>query len=128
MAGRKNNFDFIFHFEQKNVKVEFKYWASEISDCPQFLSVSSNNFNNSNYAEFFYDNYLRQIINCYESIFNKPLLIPSKGYYLKNIYKNHVPNPFFILLKNGEDNPKFKKEKNDLVIKSIDDFLKNHFD
>ena len=129
MAGRKNNYDFIFQFTSGNVKVEFKYGAQEISDCPQFLSVSSNNFispGSPDYAEFFYDNYIPKIIESYESIFNEPLLIPSKGYYMKNIYKNEVPNPFFIQLKNGEENPEFKKIKNELTSNSIDDFLKNH--
>jgi hypothetical protein len=66
MAGRKNNYDFIFHFELENIKVEFKFGASEISDCPQFLSVSSNNFVKlTDYAEFFYDNYLSSIIDKY---------------------------------------------------------------
>lgn len=129
MAGRKNNYDFIFQFTSGNVKVEFKYGAQEISDCPQFLSVSSNNFitpGSPDYAEFFYDNYIPKIIESYESIFNEPLLIPSKGYYMKNIYKDKVPNPFFIQLKNGEENPEFKKIKNELTTKSIDDFLTNH--
>ena len=129
MAGRKNNYDFIFQFTCGNVKVEFKYGAQEISDCPQFLSVSSNNFitpGSPDYAEFFYDNYIPKIIESYESIFDEPLLIPSKGYYMKNIYKDKVPNPFFIQLKNGEENPEFKKIKNELTTKSIDDFLTNH--
>ena len=129
MAGRKNNYDFIFQFTGGNVKVEFKYGAQEISDCPQFLSVSSNNFitpGSPDYADFFYDNYIPKIIESYESIFDEPLLIPSKGYYMKNIYKDKVPNPFFIQLKNGEENPEFKKIKNELTTKSIDDFLTNH--
>ena len=129
MAGRKNNYDFIFQFTCGNVKVEFKYGAQEISDCPQFLSVSSNNFitpGSPDYADFFYDNYIPKIIESYESIFDEPLLIPSKGYYMKNIYKDKVPNPFFIQLKNGEENPEFKKIKNELTTKSIDDFLTNH--
>ena len=67
-----------------------------------------------------------KIIESYESIFDEPLLIPSKGYYMKNIYKDKVPNPFFIQLKNGEENPEFKKIKNELTTKSIDDFLTNH--
>jgi len=129
MAGRKNNYDFIFQFINGNVKVEFKYGAQEISDCPQFLSVSSNNFitpGSPDYAEFFYDNYIPKIIESYESIFKEPLLIPSKGYYMKNIYKNEVPNPFFIQLKNGEENLEFKKIKNELTSNSVNDFLKNH--
>jgi hypothetical protein len=71
-------------------------------------------------------NYIPKIIESYESIFDEPLLIPSKGYYMKNIYKDKVPNPFFIQLKNGEENPEFKKIKNELTTKSIDDFLTNH--
>ena len=112
-SGRKYNYDFLFIFEKEEVKIEFKNGVSSITEYPEILSVSSNKFvSGLTYAERFYDFYL-------SSLTNEEL--PTKDFYLKNIYKNKVNHPFFIHLKEVDN---FKIT----VDESIDDYLVNYLE
>jgi hypothetical protein len=123
-AGRTNNFDFLVTYYYKNkkvysVKIEFKHNSKTIEKCPQFLSMSSNNFSRQSYAEYFFDNYVEEICAIYE------IKIPNKEEYLKNIYSTKYKSlPFFQYLYKNEKNSidKFNK-KGKLVKKSIRKFL-----
>ena len=113
-AGRNFNYDFLFKFENVNsFKVEFKYGVKSITEYPEILSVSSNNFiKGLSYPERFYDFYLSSLTD-HE--------LPTKEFYLKNIHKNVVNHPFFIHLKKIDN---FKVT----VDESIDDYLQNFLD
>ena len=109
-AGRQFNYDFLFVFDDKELKIEFKFGVETISKYPEILSVASNTFTTGlSYAEYFYDQYLTALTD---------LEPPSKEFYLKNIHKHKVDNPFFIELKKIT-NAKIT------VDESIDDFLVN---
>jgi len=109
-AGRKFNYDFLFVFDNTELKIEFKNNVKLIDEYPEILSVSSNNFvTGITYAEFFYDNYLN-LLSDQE--------LPTKDFYLKNIHKNKVNHPFFIKLKEIDT---FKV----IVDESIDNYLQN---
>ena len=90
-AGRSNNYDFdisIYHndtlLEEK--KVEFKYNAKNISDCPQWVSpMNPSQYLNNNYEEFYYNNYLPSI---YQEL---DITIPDKSVYLLEINKPEPP-------------------------------------
>ena len=124
MAGRKYNFDFliIFYYNDKKINsfnIEFKHNSKKIEKCPQFLSMSSNNFSKQSYVEYFFDNYIEEISSIYE------IKMPNKDKYLKNIYSsNYKSLPFFEYLYKNEKNSidKFNK-KGELVQKSIRNFL-----
>jgi hypothetical protein len=97
-AGRNFNYDFdiIYNFlkeEKDNVKdnlkvevtetkiikkVEFKFNCCKIDECPQFISISSKF--NTDYAEYFYENYIEQISKLYQTDIKI-----SKEEYLKSV-------------------------------------------
>lgn len=109
-AGRKFNYDFLFN---NHIKVEFKNGVKTITEYPEILSVSSNNFvKGMTYPELFYDFYLSALTN-HE--------LPTKEYYLKNIHKNVVNHPFFIHLK--EVDTSLVSPFKITVDESIDDYL-----
>ena len=109
-AGRKFNYDFLFVFENEQVKVEFKNGVSKISEYPELLSVSSTTLvKGTTYPERFYDFYLSSLTE-HE--------LPTREFYLKNIHKDRVNHPFFIHLKEKDN---FKVT----VDESIDDYLEN---
>lgn len=96
-AGRKHNYDFdlkikYFHIVENDkvendieFKIEFKYGATCVSDCPQFSSPSNpSRFLNRNYEEFHYDEILPKI----SELANLPL--PDREIYLKSIHNNIV--------------------------------------
>lgn len=112
-AGRNFNYDFVFLFEEHEVKIEFKNGVKSIDKYPEILSVSSDNFiKGISYPERFYDFYLSSITDDE---------LPTKEFYLKNIHKNQVNHPFFINLKKVDN---FKVT----VDESIDDYLQNFLD
>lgn len=127
-AGRINNYDYMLEFINsdnsviKKVYLEFKYNCAKLNDYPQFLSKSANSFiKETDYASFFYNNYLSEIAELYS------LEIPDKINYLKYVYNsNYNKHTFFKKLK--EDEEKFKKQKKDIVIKSIKDYLENNLE
>ncbi len=109
-AGRTFNYDFVFVFKNESVKIEFKCNVDSISKYPEILSVASNAFTkNISYPEYFYDMYLTALTD---------LQLPSKEFYLKNIHKHKVNDPFFVELKKIT-NAKIT------VDESIDDYLTN---
>ena len=67
IAGRKNNdFNITYQNYQTNqnmtIKKEFKYNASEIHDCPQWVSpMHPSKFMTKNFEEYHYDNHLESI-------------------------------------------------------------------
>ena len=88
-GGRKFNYDFEIKFLQngnitKTEKIEFKYNASSVEDCPQFASPMklSQYMDGIPYEEFFYNNYLGSICE----LFDEPK--PGLGDYLKQIHNN----------------------------------------
>tara|TARA_B100001094_G_C18098897_1_gene754599 strand:+ start:13 stop:1026 length:1014 start_codon:yes stop_codon:yes gene_type:complete len=90
-GGRKFNYDFEIHFYNDDIllklcKIEFKYGANEISDCPQWVSpMHPSQYFNMSYEEFFYDTYLPKLCDKYE------LQIPDKQTYLDEIHTNKPP-------------------------------------
>jgi hypothetical protein len=81
-AGRKNNYDFeIIDNNNETYKVEFKFNIDKIDDAPQYASPAKpSNFLSISYEEFFYDNYLRHIIQL-----DNRLTLPSKEEYIKSV-------------------------------------------
>jgi hypothetical protein len=70
----------------ENKKVEFKYNAKNISDCPQWVSpMNPSQYLNNNYEEFYYNNYLPEI---YQGL---DITIPEKSVYLLEINKPEPP-------------------------------------
>lgn len=79
-AGRGHHYDFSIFINKIEYKVEFKFNADKISDTPQFVSpMNPSRYLESNYEEYFYDNYLTKSLGEYE------LPIPSKEVYLNKI-------------------------------------------
>jgi hypothetical protein len=130
-AGRKYNYDFdmIYHLEN-NIdiikKVEFKFGTLNIEECPQFISLSSN-FNNIliKYADYFYDNHLKDVSNVY----NNQIEI-SKNDYLKYVHQaSYKKHKWFDYLYEKENINKLILDNKDLqtkkqiVDKSINDYL-----
>jgi len=130
-SGRGHNHDFLFKVQEseqkiKEIKVEFKYNSENISQYPEFLSVSSAWFSKENtitYAEFYYENYLQKVVKLFESIDEE---IPTKAQYMKYIYQNYyTKHPIFQAMYEQEE--PILKQKKKLVDESICDYLTNHF-
>lgn len=114
MAGRKYNYDFKIFNGELLYKNEFKFNAKSITDIPQILSLSSNF--NTNYSEYFYDNYVLEISQLYG------VDILEKNDYLKNVHQTqyHKHVWFHHIYKNEKEKINEKKE---LVDKSIHEYL-----
>jgi hypothetical protein len=117
-AGRRYNFDFLFTFYCNGLKVhesqiEFKHNAKNICDLTQYFNCpEKTRFIEESYAKFFYHEFLDNVcIKLEENI------------YMKEIYKNSSKNPFFIELKNNENNPEFKSKKTKNTHESIKAYL-----
>jgi len=86
IGGRKNNdFDITYKNSQTNetliIKKEFKFNASEIHDCPQWVSpMHPSRFMTENFEEYHYNNHLESICK----IFN--LEIPNKDDFITKIH------------------------------------------
>jgi len=122
-GGRNFNYDFIIYYydDDKIIydrHIEFKYNCKKIQKYPQFLSVSCKQFiKDTGYAEYFYDNYLKNIASLI-----KIDQLPLKEDYIKYIYQiNYSKLPLFTELYNNETN--IKKEKKQLVDISIKKYL-----
>jgi hypothetical protein len=122
-ASRTHNFDFLIKFSNDiEKKLEFKFNLTDISDTPQFLSLSTNslsvNLGNKSYGEFFYDTCISDI----EKLYNTKA--PCKEEYLKYLYQiNPLKHDFFHIINNDKSNDK-KEEKKRIVDESIHDFLR----
>jgi len=90
-GGRSIHYDFEIQFYNENeliktCNMEFKYGATEISDCPQWVSpMRPSQYFNMSYEEYFYDNYLPMLCERFE------LPIPNREIYLKEIGNNKPP-------------------------------------
>ena len=125
MAGRMHHYDFAICFPSDTIKVEFKHNAKSISRIPQFLSLPTKNatFMSVDYAGFFYDTYLPQLLDA------DPILsatLPDRKTYLEKVFNcNYDANPFFRMAK-GRDVPECNKSVKDRIVKaSITDYLKS---
>ena len=90
-AGRRNSYDFDLEYYNninekiKTRRIEFKYNAETLSDCPQWSSPmypSNYLICDKSYEEYFYDNYLIKICER----FGREM--PNKEEYLKQIHRN----------------------------------------
>jgi hypothetical protein len=127
-GGRKYNYDAdVKYYNSNNCvatrKIEFKNGSSKIENSPQFLSLQAKfDIFTETYDKFWYDNYLDEYIAC-DSAITTPK--PSCEAYLKHVTSTRYSiAPFFAELKNRE--PFFKEQKNDVVNKSITEYLKKH--
>jgi len=90
-GGRKKPYDFEIQYYNENeliktCKMEFKYGATEVSDCPQWASpMKPSQYFNMSYEEYFYDNYLPKLCEKYD------LPIPNRETYLKEIGNDKPP-------------------------------------
>jgi hypothetical protein len=85
-AGRGHHYDFKIEINDNiEIYVEFKFNADCVKDIPQFVSpMKPSQYLESCYEEYYYDNYLKEILEEY----NLPL--PKREEYLKQI---HSTNP-----------------------------------
>jgi len=102
-AGRTYNYDYKINIKyylnkdseteiNKDFKIEFKFGASCVNECPQFASPMkpSQYFkNNINYEEWHYDNVLPLIVEKANTIMPE-IIKPEKQTYLKTIHSNKV--------------------------------------
>lgn len=120
-AGRKYNYDFdmiyIVNNEPIIYHVEFKYGSKCVDNCPQFLSLSAKF--NTDYASFYYDNYLKLICNLYSI---KPI---DKDTYLSYVHQtNYDKHKFFRTLYHKEQDK--TKGKKSFVDSSIHEYLSSY--
>lgn len=113
-GGRKFNYDFLIN---NKFKIEFKFNSTRIDKCPQFLSISANNFIiGTCYAEYFYKKYLKDILKLIN------LKMPNKNEYLNCVYNNdYTKLECFTYLKKNE--ALIKEQKNSIVKESIKNYL-----
>lgn len=85
-GGRMFHYDFLLIFDKiTEIRIEFKFNANEVNDCPQFVSPGKpSRFMSMNYEEWFYENGLKEIAS-YGN-----LELPDKEVYLKTIHNNKV--------------------------------------
>ena len=85
-GGRKHNYDFDVEYRPtgKQLKLEFKFNATSIKDCPQWLSLMNpSEYLSKSYEEHHYDNYVKPILDLYGGI-----SIPEKVDYLKEVHSD----------------------------------------
>ena len=130
-GGRGNKHDYWVTINDKKIKVEFKFNATNVNECPQFCSpMKPSQYMSNNFEEYFYNNYLNKIAK-----FGK-LTTPNKEIYLKKIHNNKVDcmNNFKVLYDNNKEFNKYCKridkegiakfiEKTDLKINILSDYL-----
>jgi hypothetical protein len=125
LGGRSHNHDAnVKFYNEENIvgtrKIEFKSGCSGICKLPQFLSIPAKiDIFPKSYPEYWYENFIDKYIACDSEITEEK---PPLGTYLKNVGCTDCKiSPFFSQLKLRE--PYFKKEKNDVVNTSINDYL-----
>lgn len=116
-GGRKKNYDILLTFYQDNVKlkevkIEFKYGANEINECPQWVSPHDpSQYFDKSYQELFYEEYLPKLSEKYN------IDIPQKDLYLKQINGNkpHCMIDFLLkYYKGSKDSSKYTGEEEDI--------------
>lgn len=124
-GGRNSNYDAeIMYYNGTTLletkKIEFKYGAKSIYNLPQFLSLQTKaGLFTVTYDTFWYKNYLDKYIECDPEITQAK---PTLEDYLKHVAKTtYTTHPFIQQLKERE--LMFKKEKDDVVKRSITDYL-----
>jgi hypothetical protein len=127
-AGRRNNYDFMVNYMKDGTvvhseKIEFKHNTKDLESMPQFLSLSSDSLKfDKDYAEYYYDNYLRLYVEKDSGI---TVPIPEKAVWLKKVgCANYHAHPFFQQLKDREEVAKVEKSK--VVDDSITAYLETH--
>jgi hypothetical protein len=129
MAGRNYNYDFSVTATNRSTrieetkKIEFKFNAKQISNCPQFFSVSSKANPTVSYAEHFYNTCVPIITQMYE------LQNIDKTAYIKCVHQtNYNKHPWFETLYQTENSdPEKMKRKKELVDNSIHTFLLDRY-
>ena len=87
-GGRSKNYDFMISFYESDIvikecKLEFKYGADEIDDCPQWVSpMKPSQYFNTSYEELFYDNYMSKLCSRYN------VDMPDRSIYLDKIHND----------------------------------------
>jgi hypothetical protein len=136
MGGMTYNYDFLLSYYDttetiiKEVKLEFKHNNSDVSELVQFLELYDKdcktkfNICHVSYAEYYYDNYLKNYMNCDENLI---IPIPDRDEYLKNVYDIKYKHPFFQHLQENKTNQKKEKQQvaNDSVKSYIQNFVTN---
>lgn len=123
-AGRGSNYDFDIKYKiDKDTsivkKIEFKYGCQRITGCPQFLSLSANF--DTNYSEYFYDDYVSQISELYG------IDMPEKDEYLRCVKgTNYLSMAWFQHIYENEND--HKVEKKHIVDESIHNYLNTYVD
>ncbi len=86
-GGRKYNYDFVIIINEVNVfKVELKFNACTVEECPQFSSpMYPSKYLSQSFESFYYDHYLPRI----SEFVHLPL--PEKETYLKEIHNDSPP-------------------------------------
>ena len=127
-GGRKLHYDAIVTYYNEGVKVatrdiEFKNNVTHIGELPQYLSLHTKiDLFDKTYDEFWYERYLDQYLACDSGLTEAK---PSLETYLKYVSgTNHSVTPFFAKLR--ERKLFFQKEKDNVVNRSITDYLTNY--
>ena len=85
-AGRKNNNDLEVTVNKTYIfRIEFKFNATSVNGCPQFVSpYKPSNYLNKNFEEWFYDNCLQKIAD------HGNFQMPDKTEYISTINNSKV--------------------------------------
>jgi hypothetical protein len=130
-GGRGYHYDFLVRYFKtysdsnvvmNEIKIEFKHHCQTINRLPQFLSLSTKSgFFPTDYADYYYDNYLTKYINLDPSLTE----MPSKEEYLKYVHTTQYDRlPLFRQMYDHESTN--KKEKHKLVNESIKTYLETY--
>jgi hypothetical protein len=129
--GDRNNKDYHIKYldmnnEIKEIDLEFKNGTLNIGELPQFIQLYTNNNETKilkqEYHKFYYDNYLDKILD-YLKNKNEELEKPSYETYLKKLNDTKKDGFHKDLYKKYT---KYKTGINNIVKKSIDDFLNTY--
>ncbi len=127
-GGRSFNYDADIMYYNEDVlvatrKIEFKYGGTNIGSLPQFLSLQAKiELFDKTYDMFWYERYLDQYLACDSGLTEEK---PSLETYLKCVTSTKYSiTPFFAKLKERE--LLFQTEKNEVVNRSITDYLTTH--
>jgi hypothetical protein len=127
---RKNSFDFILDCwmtdQRVRIFIEFKHNAIKLTDPPQLLQIYTNNngtkITKNDYHLFYYEKYLPKVLDFIQNKYNVTLSLPSYEEYLKDLTNDKKKESFHHTLKKYYEMG--KKEMNEIVKESIQEFLK----
>ena len=131
-GGVGYNYDFEVIYQDKNGKslcekhVEFKHNSNSILKIPQFLCLTDKraDFMKDKYADYFYNNYLKEYMKVDQDIFSI-LEIPKKKEYLRLIHHHkYTVHPMFHLF--HERKHHYKDKKDFIVNESIKTYLEKY--